>query len=431
MSSQLHQFLAHQEQSGVHDSEGSFSLRADRAWEKLGAFQLPFSEAWVLKLVQSAVGLGASQVKVTQSWEETKLRFVGCRLELADVEEAVFDSPQYLRAGLRHLGTAIRALATGTEQPFSLSFGQEIDQVWTGDRFTSRSWVGGRPCEDFTVTVAHFKRGDVSDIWSLPSAVLKEKVAAISQAFCQSCYVSPIKLSIDGRLVNGVHSDPIFGVKPSKRPLSLFRIPEIPELPPLTLLLGRDWRHSPTSDFRLHLDFPQPETGFGIKAGAWVLVSAFLQDPMGLALASKRQAAQLLWVTDGVVVEREALPYRGTLSFMVLANAHGLDTDLTGLSLRRNQAYLNRRESALNGVGDWIAQHRDVLLEAPIVLRNEEDPWRRVLATLEPLFKYVRPFLGESAWVSPELRERRRQETEQDLKSAFHSVCQYLETLAS
>lgn len=47
---------------GALESEGDFSIAQDKAWEKLGAFQLPFTGAWVLKLVQAAVAGEATSI---------------------------------------------------------------------------------------------------------------------------------------------------------------------------------------------------------------------------------------------------------------------------------------------------------------------------------------------------------------------------------
>ena len=72
----LDSFLTQQEEEGLVDSSGDFSIDASAAARKLARFALPESNSWVLKLLQAAVGWEAISVLVRQSRRYTSFILV-------------------------------------------------------------------------------------------------------------------------------------------------------------------------------------------------------------------------------------------------------------------------------------------------------------------------------------------------------------------
>ena len=353
--SEFHTWLQNQQDQGTFSSEGSFSLKRERSWQKLGAFQLPFPEAWVLELVQCAVALGVEEVQVAQTWRESRFSFVGGReITPEDVEVAVFEMPEYLPRGLVALGTAVRALGKGSRHPFCLCYQGAKGQAWTGDRFINRH-VGLKGEVQFSVIVSHFEIGDgIGDIWSLSGDALREKMLRISGTLSGQCYAAPTRIFLDGRQLNGPQNDPVFGLTTSVRPLALLKITN-DELPGLSFPMSQGLRTCGTSDLQIHSGFGESlEKCEILEQSVLLLLSAFLENedhkPMAGRMRERKQAAELLWIVDGVVAQRERLPWKGSVSFAVLVSGDGLETDLTGLALRESEAYLRRRESALKEI---------------------------------------------------------------------------------
>ena len=69
-------YLGEQAGQGVKDSEGEFSISLEAARSKLARFALPRPNAWVLKLVQAAVGWQMTRIEITQYWKETRFFLV-------------------------------------------------------------------------------------------------------------------------------------------------------------------------------------------------------------------------------------------------------------------------------------------------------------------------------------------------------------------
>ena len=68
----------------------------------------------------------------------------------------------------------------------------------------------------------------------------------------------------------------------------------------------------------------------------------------------KSMVSQILWVQDGVVIEREALALESDIGIGVLVDATGLGTDLGGFALRQSEEKKSARKKALEGVGDEL-----------------------------------------------------------------------------
>lgn len=71
----LRSFLASAQQDGKLDTEGSFTLSADKAQEKLASFALPGEFDWVLKIVQAANLWNLLRLSVAQTRVATSFTF--------------------------------------------------------------------------------------------------------------------------------------------------------------------------------------------------------------------------------------------------------------------------------------------------------------------------------------------------------------------
>ena len=91
--SQLEQFLASQQEVGLAESQGAFTIARDEALRKLASFRLPFERAWVLKIVQAAVASGAPSLDIKQTSTDTEFHFTAPKSWTLDRLEEAFFTP--------------------------------------------------------------------------------------------------------------------------------------------------------------------------------------------------------------------------------------------------------------------------------------------------------------------------------------------------
>jgi hypothetical protein len=428
--SEFHTWLQQQQDDGAFASEGSFSLKQERSWEKLGAFQLPFAEAWVLKLIQGAAALGAEEVRVSQTWRESEFSFVGGReITPSDIEVSVFEMPEYLPPGLKMLGTTVRALGKGSKHPFCLCYPGGIGQVWTGKRFVNRK-MSFRNKEQFSVIVSHFEIGaSISDMWSLSGDALRNKMLAISRTLVGQCYTCPAKLYLDGRQLNGPHSDPVFGLTSLVRPVAVI-VNQSEALPPFSLFIERNLEKCGTSDLQIESRFGDKlSVGEFEEQSLMLMFSAFLEDERQMGkLRRKAQVAEFLWVVDGVVTQRERLEWKGPVSFAVLVSGAGLETDLTGLALRGTDSYFARRNLALSEAVREISS-REGWQHGGLLRFYSEHPLAKFLAWLEKRLQgsFGRRIPLRTGRLAPSALERQSRELDKAFRAAVNHLCNDLQ----
>ena len=66
------------------------------------------------------------------------------------------------------------------------------------------------------------------------------------------------------------------------------------------------------------------------------------------------RSSYLLWVQDGAVISEEELPLSTSIGFGLAVSAEGLRTDLSGFGLVQDQAFSERRETALERLHDQL-----------------------------------------------------------------------------
>ena len=344
-SSKFHQWLLKEESTGNLDSRGEFTLNSSKAWEKLGKFQLPFPEAWVLKIVQAAMACEGTKIIITQSREETVFKFSPppdwSRTEL---EKVVFDPSFQACRAQAHLAIGIRALAMQKTRPFAIQYADGQNLAWEGRSFVEIE--SAKPPLFFSVTVANYEFGMSRSRFSLTNSVASKFRAQVARVLSEHCHLCHKKLSFDGRKLSGYMGDHRFGLTTHSHPLCLFKTPHCEELPNLSIhgsvkkvkaSLGPHRISIPSNAYPQDINLEE----FG-AAGILSIFSEKVARRRSMVLDHRVRIpylrnSEILWVVDEVVVKREFLEFCDCVGLGIVISSHDLPTDLTGLTPRENQ----------------------------------------------------------------------------------------------
>ena len=351
-SSEFIDWLKQQESEGKIESEGRFTISQDKAWDKLAAFQLPFPEAWVVKLVQAGVAHPQAGLNVRQTSEETAFLFTG----VADwtrnsVEQAVHSHRAEDRRDFGHLAVALRALFQIQDQPFSIQYPDGQHVGWNGTEFLDLQGTEALPTEEsLVVRVAHFPVGQSRSIFSLGNSEAAQKRAAIALALTEHCHYCPQVITLDRRPLNGYLFDSVFGMTDKSSPLAVFQLPADPLLESLDIEASNQLF---TTDFGTHqvslattLQENAPlQCSSGLNLISLFFRKRLVRSDIGVIEPVDRRS-QFIWVADGVVVQREPMPIKNAVGIGIVLSADGLETDLTGLQPRDSQEKLARKRAA-------------------------------------------------------------------------------------
>ncbi len=362
--SELFDWIKAQEAAGTVDSSGVFTLEKSKAWEKLGAYALPQKHSWALKLVQSAVSAGGG-LRVEQRRSESVFFWTNrCEWTHEQVEQAVLDPEPSADRSLEHLAVGLRALARAAALPFAIGYQDGRQAIWTGSGFeiheTSSTDVG------FRVGVSHFKVGESTSLFSLKNLAAGKRSAEISRILTSEAHLMPSHLSIDGREINNLMDDPVFGASNLRQPLYLFRVPSHSLVPDLKVKAHFQRRTSWSVEGLPEINAADGEAvqtelpALQEPGMAVVLVSSMLgrtKKGKSYEYHALAKPSQLVWVSDGVVVGREDLPLpNGSTPMVVVCSAAGLETDLSGLVPRLTEARAERRDTVMRGVARCLVE---------------------------------------------------------------------------
>jgi hypothetical protein len=360
MTTPLHQWLQEEKAAGLHESEGSFTLERSKAWEKLGAFQLPFPEAWCLKIVQAAHVHPSASLAVTQTSEENIFEFQGLPpLEWSELEPEVFSIDGQNDPFIEHLVVAVRALALQRSRPFSLSCEGGV-VVWNGQDFQVLSQTSESGC--FQLAVSNYEFEQSKSIFSLSRKLVTKYRAGIARTLAQRCQFSDSSLTLDRRKLSGFATDPFFGLTDRSYPLVALRADPIEGWDPMVV------------DVRL--EAPDPRLGYhrvacagpsdvGPQAFSTALLLSLqyerevITETLRLERTVHRTAqghSQIIWVRDGVVVDRESLDIEGNIALGLVVSAAGLESDLTSFSPLKNQRTRMRVARSLNLIAPLLSE---------------------------------------------------------------------------
>ena len=365
--SQLDQFLSSQAESGeVLESRQSFTLAREKALQKIAEYQLPFSNAWVVKLVQCAVA-GQTEGPIRMDIHSSELRayFDAPDLTIDILERQFFNPEPHPERSIRHLLSALWAIALREKCPFQLVLPREEEcLVWDGEKLHRTLAKDRFNCLSLTVALHPKTSGALN--WVKKMANSGARRAEILKTAILHCYTCPVPLTVDGRRIDSLYLCPTHGQTSQDFPLTVSF--GYGDLQPLTIPPGTFEATPSLEDPRgfLSLDSSTPEkTGGGLssitkftfqklerteQAAVPALITAhreWVRKGDSHAWRDRTEQAKVYWVKDGVIVDEQLL----TTDYLsctaaVFLNAEGLETDLTSFHLTASQERTERVRKA-------------------------------------------------------------------------------------
>ena len=342
--SQLEAFLKSCEQGEI-ESRGEFSIDVGKALEKLAAYQLPFDYAWVLKIVQAAVVTGSRSLGIQQTSTDTIFRF-SLPWHLDTIQEA-FHRPPGSDQGLAHLLSGLWAASLNNGRPFLLNSDLDSDEslIWTGCEFQRRPRTD---LKGSSLVVSHrqLSEGEPYPIIGLFTA---SKVnASIGKVLREKACFCPIPITIDSRKLEAdsypehKHANHHFfdcgwaegKIAPMKTP------------PAVAAYV----RNEIAGEGKLPADHSDSFFLLSVNLGSRTLSldeSSSSKRELYWSLRPQQQKSRVAWVLDGVVVQEDLIPLKENwISALLVVNAKGLDTDLSGFSLLESEQLEQRKREA-------------------------------------------------------------------------------------
>jgi len=360
-------YLGEQAGQGVKDSEGEFSISLEAARSKLARFALPRPNAWVLKLVQAAVGWQMTRIEITQYWKETRFFLVPpSTLTLPDEKQllAALMSGQVLAdSPLAHFCLALRALVEQAGQSFLLitQSGQELSKSLYAGSYYSKLGEAKRlsRAHNQGIGLTLYVRHELELKGDMPAGQLfglQSTGTAIVQELRDHAYLCPVPLILAGRALEGLLESPHFRFE-WQRPLALSGVKELIHSPtqlPLPQSFQKKQLSYLTSPGRAARDYTL-EKRF---ACVYSLSALNRAEPSSF----KTRLSYMSWVCGGVVVQSATLGIETrTLGIQVYGNADGLPTDLTGFQLLQQREFLQRQQEIYLALADNVLSWLDDL----------------------------------------------------------------------
>jgi len=322
-------YLARQSEGGTRDSEGVFTISAERALDKLATHQLPRTSAWILKMVQAGVVASASGMWVTHGTRNCKLRYTEGRFgSLEQIREAWVEPVPISEQVHRHLSVGLRTVAFARRRPVLLVHNcpeQGLRSLFWDGSSLSRIGPAGDHVRDhltpgeFVVYVSGSPLGRdeaVKKNHGVSSDTASEFKELTNNAVC-----CPVPLWADSRPISHFGVEDVSMIRKSLAFSAQHSIPGQPSLllpPPLS-----------------------KSCGFQQAGLAWTLYHS-----------TRPEVSRLCWVKDGVVCEEEHLSlYPANFQVRLFASADDLEADLTELQLRFPGPELRQQRTAAAVLG--------------------------------------------------------------------------------
>jgi hypothetical protein len=372
----LHEWLQSEQAAGTLDSEGEFTLVQSKAWEKLGAFQLPFPEAWVLKLVQAAMAEGSARIAVTQTREETEFElYYAPDWSSIELEKAIFDTQHKAERSLNHLAIAVRALALKRTRPFSMRYSDGHQVAWNGSAFTPLKPDEPRP-GTFTLTATNYEFGESKLIFSTGNSRAAQFRAEITKALTEHCHLSGDRITLDSRPLTCYWTDPDFGKTDTSHPLTVLEAEPLQEWTPMTV---EGHFLSPVASLnhkKIAVALPEIESRVSFSVAA--MLSFFYRPELfrkDLHLDKwlyhpLNRSSQVLWYDDGVIVSREPLGFEAAVGVGLVVPTEGLPTDLTGFKPSEIQMKRDRIARSIELIRPQISRLRSAIGKDPFAVKG-------------------------------------------------------------
>lgn len=348
----LNEFLAQQQSQGTAQGEGGFTVSHSKAAQKMVQHSLPREFAWVLKIVQAAVGWACPVVTITQTRNSTTFIFtLPDPLVLPDNQELVKSILRFDTESDRPcdcLGAGLRILVERGHQSFMVRLG-EAPAIYAGVYFgemgeSARARHRERWTEALCLKINHIPHTHQNRLL-LNYVPIKDYGLPLLMELERYAYVSPMQIYVDGRRIDGVLHSGALKWNIRKRPIRLSGL-AVPgkDSPSLNVCEG-------FANQAVTLDTPREEIvrnsrQHGLSQAYFVL--SFEAGRTIEETSARKRRCSLHWVRLGVVVESEPFPLQTrSLGLDIYASAEGLDSDLSGFQLQRNEAYLHRRLKVL------------------------------------------------------------------------------------
>ncbi len=400
---ELDDFLTAQSGIGECESSGHFTLARERALSKLGEFQLPSPQAWLLKIAQAAVSLGSRSLDIQQTAQNTVLHFDGPTHWDLDLLEAAFFEPRHLgQAGLGLLLEGLWAASLHHGRPFQLALpGQCKSLFWNGESLFRR---GTQEVERLSLTVFH-RRLQQGRRMPLVSLLEASRINSVNLSILlERAFTLPIPLTVDGRRLDSLAHCPGYGFHRNGRPFGIGwgKL----DLPSFSLPQGtfdsQQQSDSMVGLDRLSFEFCQhcPPQQVGL---AWLHTLHFGpprddDQEVGGEWRLHEQPSQVFWVRHGVVVSQERLdflPAPASVALFLSAEGLGLGSDLSGWNLASSIERMERRDQACQ----FLSLHLPERLPGGIpdlIRKGRRLGWAFGLvgASIGALLAFVFPFMG-------------------------------------
>jgi hypothetical protein len=322
----LDTFLADQ-QTGVFDSTGEFTIAADKALEKLGRSQLPEPCFWILKMAQFATAsrVREMQVSIRRGYCQVRVS-LRAPVHLEDFGSALSSTKSLTDRALNHLVTALRAIGGMTERRFALelSSGNYRDYLlWDGQQLSTTQKEGENKGPELCLEVALPNRGALETMAQALGSVLREGEAKV---LMEQAYSAPL------------------AIKLGKYQIEQFRRDSI-ELWFETLF----WDSLRSQNGIRLPPYLNRVSNSGTTVSAYWCVNYYyelLHKQLAPSPTPKPlyRSSIVHWLRDGVVVKKELLKGAGSpYSLDLYVDATELPTDLGGLSFRLCDEFVRKR----------------------------------------------------------------------------------------
>lgn len=379
----LKAFLAEQRQEGQLDSEGGFTIAAEKALQKLAYFALPQEFDWVLKVVQAVNLWNVEQLVISQTRTATSFTFAPCpQPDQAALLNALSGTALDNGNPVHALSMALRSLVEQVGLSFVLAFreqGATGSPIYAGDDTAQLSprvrqrWASlGN--DGIRLTVSHFRRGESFTGRYIPTiAKVPNRQRKILESLQWNSVPSSVPIYLGQRLLNDPSRAPVMGFSPGFRVLRKANL--VSDDGPRSLkFIGEDYPWNIRA--REVTSSEPPARGnpwFILRTADWAHLQHFVRfDPMTRMKLSPYQVPhhRLLLTRQGVICASYTIRNGawGT-SLVLVAPADHYRSDLSGLGLeindRENQGLINLRRHVVDALAEYREEFISVLDRTP------------------------------------------------------------------
>ena len=411
----LDEFLDSARAEGVTDSEGVFTISHVQAMQKMARYSLPYPEAWILKIIQSAVIWEAGEIVIEQSRLYTTIEFCPSEKKNIPTEQDVVatligDSAASavpvgkLCLGLRSLVrledySFILTLNTGRNEVRPLYAGRDAQALTQLHRLR----LSRRKSPGIKIVVIHLREGEnVVGRLIYPFVPWLRRDRQIASEIGRSAGACSVPIVLNGRPLTNLLETINYGFNSKTRPLHLSGV----SLTGQSLLnLGAGTRETHLPYYSRNVELEQAE-GTRSDFSAWYLCQVKRKAVLPERSPGLEQTThEIHWICDGVVVQCDTflLPTH-LVKLVIFLNADGLQTDITGMLLKETDEKTERWECHLDLIKKEFSrlstETKQFFPEQPPKKRRVESP------TVEHYLK--RDFTTLSELENPSLERRTR-----------------------